>query len=231
MRPLSPAQTSFAASLSTPKNIKLLYSRDSNSGRPRDGLSHHLEKHQEKICYPLPLTLTVSHVELQLLPLCHGLICVHLLLLYLLSPMLNSSFSLSVMDWYVSVEDRQVEAMEGRWIPRWHASDTLWLLLAVSREPESAGAVAGTSGGRGPSHGLALWLPEMVRSLHIGGHMWKLPHAGSVSDVREHVTRGKAVGDPKEGAVSVLSSTPRYGTVPVTVPASLSCQGMHENAP
>ncbi len=37
--------------------------------------------------------------------------------------------------------------------------------------------------------------------------------------------------DPKEGAVSVLSSTPRYGAVPVTVPASLPCQRMHEDAP
>jgi len=55
--------------------------------------------------------------------------------------------------------------------------------LAASREPESAGPVAGTGGGRGPSHGLAFRLPEMVRSLHTGGHMWKLPHAGSVSEV------------------------------------------------
>ena len=30
---------------------------------------------------------------------------------------------------------------------------------------------------------------------------------------------------------SVLSSTPRYGTVPVTVPASLPCQRLHEDAP
>ncbi len=76
-----------------------------------------------------------------------------------------------------------MEALEGRWIPGRHASYALRLLLAVSRKPESAGPVTGESGGRGQGHGLALRLPEVVRALHTGRHMWELPHAGSVPDV------------------------------------------------
>ncbi len=76
-----------------------------------------------------------------------------------------------------------METMEGRWVPRRHASYTLRLLLAAGRKPEGAGPVAGKSGGRGQGHGLAFWLPEMVRALYTGGHMWELPHAESVPDV------------------------------------------------
>ena len=70
-----------------------------------------------------------------------------------------------------------------RWAPGRSAPHTLRLLLAASRKPEGAGPVAGRSRGRGQGRGLAFRLPEMVRALYTGGHMWELPHAGSVRDV------------------------------------------------
>jgi hypothetical protein len=59
----------------------------------------------------------------------------------------------------------------------------LRLLPAAHSGSESTDQVAGRSRGRGPSHGLALRLPKMAGTLHTGGYMWKLPHAGGVPNV------------------------------------------------
>ncbi len=65
---------------------------------------------------------------------------------------------------------------------------------------------------------------------HTGGYLWELPHAGGVPNVRSHDTGREAVGDPEEKVVPVLPSAPGHTAVPLTLPAGLPHQRMHEDA-
>ncbi len=60
--------------------------------------------------------------------------------------------------------------------------------------------------------------------------MRKLPHARSVSDVREDESGGKAVCDPEQRVVPFLPQTSRHGPMPLAVPACLPRERLHADA-